>query len=70
MSQDAVEQLFDRWQNDADFRAAVRENPRAAVEATGLELDADEWAAIEAVDFSLDDAQLQERLSKDGGAYC
>lgn len=64
MSREVLEGLLDRWMDDAAFRAAVRQDPEAAVRATGVELDEDEWAAIRAVDWSLSDEELSSRASK------
>lgn len=66
MSREAVEQLIERWMDDPAFRAAVRANPEAAVRSTGLELNADEWAALHALDWSLSDEELTTRASKTG----
>jgi hypothetical protein len=67
MSQTAVEALMDRWVNEPQFREAVRKDPEGAVRATGLELDADEWAALREIDFGASDEQLQMRISRGGG---
>ena len=66
MSREQMEQLTDRWMNDPAFRAAIRQDPEGAVRATGLELDADEWAAIRRIDWSLSDEELSSRASKVG----
>ncbi len=50
MSREAIEELVQRWMDDPAFRAAVRQDPEGAVRDTGLELTADEWAAIRSVD--------------------
>jgi hypothetical protein len=66
MSQSAVESLIDRWMNEPAFREALRHDPEGTVRGTGVELDADEWDALRAVDFSLSDAELQARVSRGG----
>jgi hypothetical protein len=66
MSRETIEELVDRWLDDPAFRAAVRQDPDAAIRATGLTLDADEWAAIRAIDWSLSDEELSTRASKSG----
>ncbi len=68
MSRASVEELVERWLEDPAFRAAVRQDPEGTVLATGLELDADEWAAIRSIDWSLSDAELSSRVSKGGAA--
>jgi hypothetical protein len=66
MSRESIEELVDRWLDDPAFRAAVRQDPDAAIRATGLSLDADEWAAVHAIDWSLSDEELSTRVSKSG----
>ena len=67
MSRETIEELIDRWMDDPAFRAAVRQDPDGAVQATGLELNADEWAAVRGIDWSLSDEELSTRASKSGG---
>ncbi len=64
MSREAIEELVDRWMNDPAFQAEVRQDPEGAVRRTGLELDADEWAALKTIDWSLSDEELMTRTSK------
>jgi hypothetical protein len=64
MSQDAVEELLDRYMNDPLFRAKMQIDPRMAVAECGLELTLEEQQSLHQFDWSLPDAQLQERLSK------
>jgi hypothetical protein len=66
MSREAVEQLMDRWENEPAFRAKLRQDPEATVRASGLELDAAEWAALKSIDWSLSDEELRARASKAG----
>jgi hypothetical protein len=64
MSRGAVGNLIDRWLNEPDFRAAVRRDPEAAVRAEGVELNADESAALREIHWDLPDEELNSRLSK------
>jgi hypothetical protein len=66
MSAQAMEALLDRWMSEREFRERLRQDPEETVRSTGLVLDADEWAALRAVDFSLSDEELQARVSKGG----
>lgn len=66
MSREAIEELIDRWMDDANFRASVRRDPEGVVRATGLELDVDEWAAIRKIDWSLSDEELSSRANRGG----
>ena len=66
MSREAVNELFDRWVNDAGFREEVRTDAVGAVRGTGAHLDEDEWAALRTVDWNQPDSELQARVSKYG----
>lgn len=66
MRNDVVQKLVDRWENDMAFRELMRKDPNRAVLTTGMELTEDEWAAIRKVDWKQTDAELQERISKQG----
>lgn len=63
MNHETLGKLMDRWSNDAQFRAAVRANPLGAIAETGLKLSDEEMAAVQAVDWSLDDQELVGRVS-------
>ena len=64
MSREAVNELFDRWVNDAAFRQDVRTDAEGTVRRTGALLDEDEWAALRTVDWNQPDVELQARVSK------
>ena len=66
MSREAVNELFDRWVNDAAFRQEVRTDAEGAVRRAGAQLDEDEWAALRTVDWNLPDTELEARVSKYG----
>ena len=66
MNHEALGKLMDRWASDAAFRTAVRADPLAAIERTGLQLSEDEKAAVKAVDWSLSDEELVARTSHVG----
>jgi len=70
MSREVLEELLERWMDDASFRTAVRQDPEEALRATGLELDENEWAAIRALDWSLSDEELSPRVSKIWACAC
>lgn len=63
MSRAGVETLVDRWINDPAFRDQMRLNPVEAVRRSGAELDSDELQALQSVDWSLPDEELQARLN-------
>jgi hypothetical protein len=64
LSREDAEQLMDRWMNDLGFRTAMRADPVRAVQGTGVTLDADDTSALRAIDWTLSDEQLVERLSR------
>lgn len=66
MSREAIETLMDRWMNEPAFRAELRADPEAAVKKSGVQLDEDELTALKAMDFNLEDEELQARVSKAG----
>jgi hypothetical protein len=63
MSRQSVETLVERWMEDASFRSALRSDAEAAIRGTGLELSAEEWAAVRNIDWSLSDEELTARSS-------
>lgn len=68
MNPDAINQLIDRWVNDPLFRATMRVDPEGAIRATGVTLDAEAWAVIRSIDWSLSEAELQSRLGSAAAA--
>ena len=66
MSRAAVETLIDRWMNEPDFRAALRQDAEAAVRTSGADLSAEEWDALRRIDWSLPDEELQSRINAYG----
>ena len=55
MSRTTVSELANLWFDDPNFRRLMAIDPEGAVRSTGLELDAEEWAALRNVDWSLVD---------------
>ncbi|MGO9056588.1 MAG: Os1348 family NHLP clan protein [Candidatus Binataceae bacterium] len=66
MSRAAVESLIDRWMNEPDFRAALRQDAEAAVRTSGVDLSAEEWDAVRQIDWNLSDEELQTRINAFG----
>ncbi|MBI4371666.1 MAG: hypothetical protein HY552_05145 [Elusimicrobia bacterium] len=64
MDQQKIKTLMDRWTADAEFRRELRANPEDAVRKAGVELDAEEKAALRAMDWRLPDRELETRISK------
>ncbi len=63
-NQEAMQQLTDRFMNDADFRERMRQDPEGAAEAEGFRLDEEDRQALRSVDWSGSDEELQDRVSK------
>ena len=63
-NQEAMQQLADRFMNDADFREEMRKDPEGAAERSGYALDEEDRQALRSVDWSGSDEELNERVSK------
>ena len=64
MAREQMSLLVDRWFSDQSFRADLRQNPEEAIKRAGVHLDADEWAAVKSVDWTLPDEELQARINR------
>jgi hypothetical protein len=69
-NQEAMQQLADRFMNDADFREQMRQDPEGAAERSGFALDDEDRQALRSVDWSGSDEELQERVSKGMARAC
>ena len=63
-NQEAMQQLADRFMNDANFREEMRQDPEGAAERPGYQLDEEDRQALRTVDWSGTDQELKERVSK------
>jgi len=63
-NQEAMQQLADRFMNDAGFREEMRQDPEGAAETQGYQLDEEDRQALRSVDWSGSDEQLNQRVSK------
>ncbi len=63
-NQEAMQQLADRFMNDADFREEMRQDPESAADRSGLNLDEEDRQALRSMDWNQSDEQLKERVSK------
>ena len=61
---EAMQQLTDRFMNDADFREEMRQDPEGAAERSGYALDDEDRRALKSVDWGGSDEELKERASK------
>lgn len=63
MSPDVVERLVDTWMTDEEFRHQVRSRPKAALADLGIVLEDDELAAVQSLDWSMSDDELESRVT-------
>jgi hypothetical protein len=63
-NQEAMQQLTDRFMNDAHFRERMRQDPEGVAEREGFALDDEDRQALRSIDWSGTDEQLNERVSK------
>ena len=68
--QEGMQQLTDRFMNDADFRERMRQDPEGTAKSAGIELDEEDRQAIQSIDWSGSDEQLKERVSKYRTRFC
>jgi hypothetical protein len=61
---ESMQQLADRFMNDATFREQMQQDPQGAAERSGLPLDEEDKQALMSMDWSAYDEQLKERVSK------
>jgi hypothetical protein len=61
---ESMQQLADRFINDAEFREQMKQDPEGAAERSGLPLDDEDKQALRSIDWSGSDETLNERVSK------
>ncbi len=69
-NQEGMEQLTDRFMNNADFREQMRRNPEETAKNTGIELDDEDRQALRSMDWSGSDEELMDRVSKKRMRFC
>jgi hypothetical protein len=69
-NQEAMQQLADRFMNDADFREQMRQDPEGTAERSGLQLDEEDKQALKSVDWDASDEALNARVSKISSRWC
>ena len=67
-NQQAMQELTDRFMNDAQFREEMKQDPEGAANSTGLPLDEEDKQALKSIDWGGSDEELKERVSK--AFYC
>lgn len=61
---ESMQQLADRFMNDAQFREEMKQDPEGAAERSGLQLDDEDRQALRSIDWSGSHEELKERVSK------
>jgi len=59
-----MQQLADKFMNEANFREQMRQDPEGAAERSGLPLDDEDKQALRSMDWGGSDEELNERVSK------
>ncbi len=67
---ESMQQLADRFMNDAEFREQMKQDPQGAAERSGLQLDEEDKQALRSIDWSGSDEQLDQRVSKIARGWC
>ena len=61
---ESMQQLADKFMNEANFREQMRQDPEGAAERSGLPLDDEDKQALRSMDWGGSDEELNERVSK------
>jgi hypothetical protein len=69
-NQQAMQQLTDRFMNDAGFREEMKQDPEGAAQRSGFALDEEDRQVLKSVDWSGSDEQLNQRMSKAVYRWC
>jgi hypothetical protein len=69
-NQEAMQQLTERFMNDADFREEMRQDPEGTAQRSGLQLDEEDRQALKSIDWSGSNEELKERVSKYTIRWC
>ena len=67
---DSMQQIADRFMNDAQFREEMRQAPEGAAQSSGLELDEEDRQALRSMDWSGSDQELNKRVNKLTTRWC
>jgi hypothetical protein len=69
-NQEAMQQLTERFMNDADFREEMRQDAEGAAQREGFALDEEDRQALKSVDWGGSDQELNDRVSKAVMRWC
>ena len=61
---ESMQQIAERFMNNAEFREEMRQDPEGAAERSGYQLDDEDKQALRSMDWSGSDEALNDRVSK------
>ncbi len=64
MSEQAFQEIMDRWEQDPAFRTSLKQDPVGTVEAAGIEVDDDVRGFLQQIEPDMSDEELRQRVSK------
>ncbi len=67
---ESMQQLADRFMNDAQFRERMKQDPEGTADSEGFQLDEEDRQALRSIDWSGSDEQLNDRVSKGAIRWC
>ena len=67
---ESMQQIADRFMNDAQFRERMKQDPEGTAESEGFQLDDEDRQALRSTDWSGSDEELKERVSKFKVRWC
>ncbi len=67
---EVMQQLADRFMNDADFREQMRQDPEGTADRSGFEMDEEDRQALHSIDWNQPDEELRPRVSKLMRSWC
>ena len=69
-NQEAMQQLTDRFMNDAGFREQMKQDPEGAAQRSGFALDEENRQALKSIEWNQSEEELQARVSKLYRVWC
>jgi hypothetical protein len=67
---ESMQQIAERFMNNAQFREEMRQDPEGAAERSGYQLDDEDKQALRSMDWSGTDEALNDRVSKLYRPWC
>jgi hypothetical protein len=67
---ESMQQIAERFMNNAQFREEMRQDPEGAAERSGYQLDEEDRQALKSMDWSGSDEAFNDRVSKIVTRWC